>query len=248
MKLIHVLAASVLILNLPLIAITEAQAAPGDLTRTALAPKSRSTLLAADCKETAIMPAALPARPTQRRATLASRPTRHARKAHKPRKPVYRKHAAAKHRAKHRGHHGARRPARAPLRLHRVTYASPLCGERSSAMNIMLGLPDYTVTLPPEAAIAPAIEDTLFDLPPVLGDAGGGGGIGGPTFPIIVFPGWPVILPPVGPVGPVPPVGPVTPPIPPGAVPEPATWAMMMLGMVLIGRSMRRRPLKAKKA
>lgn len=247
MKLIHVLVASVSILNLPLIAMTEAQAAPGDLTRTAPAPKPRSTLLAADCKETAIMPAALPARPTQRRATIASHPTHHARKAHKPRKPVHRKHAAAKHRAKHRGPHAARHPARASLRLRRVTYASPLCGERSSAMNIMLGLPDYTVTQPPEAAVAPAIEDTLFDLPPVLGATGGGGGIGGPTFPIVIFPGWPVF--PIGP-GPVilPPVGPVAPPVSPGAVPEPATWATMIVGMALVGRSMRRRSRKAKKA
>jgi hypothetical protein len=114
-------------------------------------------------------------------------------------------------------------------------------------MNIMLGLPDYTVTQPPEAAIAPTIEDTLLDLPPVLGGTGGGGGIGSPTFPIVIFPGWPVF--PIGP-GPViiPPVGPIAPPVSPGTVPEPATWATMMLGMMLVGAAMRRWPVKAKKA
>ena len=196
------------------------------------------------------MPVSLPPRPTVRRATLASRPTHHARTTHKPRKPVHRKHAAAKHRTKHRPRHAAHRPTSASLRLHRVTYASPLCGERSSAMNTMLGLPDYTITQPPEAATATRIADAVIDVPPVLGYTGGGGpgGPGGPIFPVgPVFPigPGPIIIFPVGPVGPVGPVAPVTPvgPVtpPPAAVPEPASWATMMIGMVLVGGSMRRR-------
>jgi hypothetical protein len=209
-------------------------------------------LLAEDCKETAVMPATLPPRPSVRRATFASKPTHrhHARTAHKIRKPVRRKHiskhAGGKHRPKHRAHRPRHRPTAASPRIRRVTYASPLCGERSSAMNTMLGLPEYTITQPPEAATAPAIEDAVLDAPPVLGSTNGGGG--GPTGPILIFPGGPVF--PIGPgpvitVPPVGPVGPVTPPVTPGAVPEPTSWATMMLGMALIGGAIRRRRRQA---
>jgi hypothetical protein len=52
--------------------------------------------------------------------------------------------------------------------------------------------------------------------------------------PIILFPpGQPPVGPPV-----VPPVGP---PLTPGAVPEPGTWALMILGFGLVGAALRRR-------
>jgi hypothetical protein len=253
MNFLRVLVACLLAINLPLTAAVYSQAATFQVNRTdATAATPRSALLAADCKETTVMPASLPPRPTLRRATFAAKPVHrhHASAVHKPHKRaikrhVGRRHHATKHHPRHRRHPAPHRARRAPLRLHRVTYASPLCDQRSSAMNSILGLPDYEITQPPEAATAAAIEDAMFDVPPVLGYTGNGGTGGpGPIFPggpiFWTGPG-PVIVIPVGPVGPVPPVGPVIPPIPPAAVPEPASWAMMMIGMALVGGSMRGR-------
>ena len=176
MKLVRVLVASLLAINLPLTAMAEAQTATSQINQGAPAA-ARSPLLAADCKETSVMPVSLPARPTVRRVTFASRPSHHARAAHKPRKPAHRKqgpakHGPAKHRPKHRRHPAAHRPGPAFARLHRVTYASPLCGERSIAMNAILGLPDYSITQPPEAADATDIENAGLDVPPLFGFTG----------------------------------------------------------------------------
>jgi hypothetical protein len=251
MKFVRVLVASLLIFHLPVAATVEAQTNAGSASRNEAQSSSRSALLA-DCKETEVRPVALPPRPTVRRATFSSKPTRrhHARTPHKVRKAVRRKavsrkHVARKHPRKHRASHAAPRRGRAPLRLRRVTYASPLCAQRSTTMNTMLGLPEYAISAPPEAAAPPVIENALLGQPPVLGVTGGSGPggtfPGGPFFPIgpgpvIVFPGEPVT-----------PIGPVTPPVTPGGVPEPASWATMIMGMFFIGRVMRRRKLAAAK-
>ena len=255
MKLVRVLVASLLAINLPLTAMAEAQTTTSQINQ-AVPAAARSPLLAADCKETSLMPVSLPARPTVRRATFASRPSHHVRAAHKRHKPVVKKravtaHKTAKHRPKRRPHAAAHRPGPASARLHRVTYASPLCGERSMAMNTMLGLPDYTITQPPEAADATELENAVLDVPPLLGFTGG------PTGPGVTFPGGPYVpiypggptgpTMPIGPVGPIGPIGPVTPPTTPTAVPEPTSWATMMIGMALVGGTIRRRQRPALK-
>lgn len=246
MKFVRVLVASLLIVHLPVAATAEVQTNAGAAGRNEAQSPSRSALLA-DCKETEVRPVALPPRPTVRRATFSSKPTRrhHARTPHKVRKVVRRKavsgkHVVRKHPRKHSARRAAPRRARAPLRLRRVTYASPLCAQRSTTMNTMLGLPDYTISAPPEAAGPPVIENALLGQPPVLGVTGPTTtSPGGPFFPIgpgpvIVFPGDPGT-----------PIGPVTPPVTP--VPEPASWVTMIMGMFFIGRVMRRRKMPAPK-
>jgi len=130
--------------------------------------------------------------------------------------------------------------------VHRVTYASPLCGQRSQIINDMLGLPG--VTQPPVAA--ESVTDTgplpvFIGVPPTIG---GGSGPTGPG--TIIFPGGPIYPPGPGPIIIVSPPGPPGPPSPPGPpvtspVPEPASWAAMLIGMMLVGGSMRRRGAKA---
>ena len=89
--------------------------------------------------------------------------------------------------------------------------------------NVVAGGPGAPVAAPP-----PGGGPVIF--PAIPPPPGGGGGV-------ILPP--PVITPPVTP--------PVTPPIvippPPttGAVPEPSTWAMMLIGFAMIGRSLRAR-------
>lgn len=92
--------------------------------------------------------------------------------------------------------------------------------------------------LPPVAA-APAIGTPLYNVvttPPVVAEAP----------PPTLFPAMPppppgggLIIPPV--------VTPIVPPSPsqPSPVPEPATWAMMLIGFVFIGRIFRTRPRPA---
>lgn len=67
---------------------------------------------------------------------------------------------------------------------------------------------------------------------------------GGPEVPVVpVIPGVPVT--PVFPGGPGDgPSTPPTPPLPPSAVPEPATWLMMIVGFFSIGLSIRRARLR----
>lgn len=104
---------------------------------------------------------------------------------------------------------------------------------------------------PPEEAIqsltgVPIGPLALGEIPPgSFGDlaTGGGGPNGSPGFPG----GGSVIVPPgtsVGPGNPPTPTEPTTPTIPTnpvGAVPEPGTWALMLLGFGLCGAAMRRR-------
>jgi len=238
---------------LPMTAAVEAQDSvrqipPPNDSRSNAGPKSA---LIADCPETTFMPSPLARRPVLYRATHASRPARpHRHRKAKPHKRVvHHKHRAVRHLA-HKRHPAPHRRAAQPTRarLHKVTYASPLCGERSQTINDLIGLPDVT-----ELPIAAAASDvpTVFDLPALVGSGGTTGptgpGVGFPTGP--GFPGGPT-----GPIFPVPPVVPPTPPtppvppVPPVAVPEPASWATMMLGMAWIGRTMRRRRPGARSA
>jgi len=230
---------------LPMTAVVEAQDSVRQITpqndsRSNARPKSA---LIADCPETTFMPSPLARRPVLHRATHASRPARphRHRKATPRKKPVvHRKHRAVRHLA-HKRHPAPHRRAAHPTRarLHKVTYASPLCGERSQTINDLIGLPDVTEL--PVAAAATDVPTQVFDLPAIVG----AGGTTGPTGPGVGFPTGPGF--PGGPTGPIVPLPPVvpptppTPPIPPVAVPEPASWATMMLGMALVGRSMRRR-------
>ncbi|HWI85879.1 MAG TPA: PEPxxWA-CTERM sorting domain-containing protein [Sphingomonas sp.] len=169
-----------------------------------------------------------------------SKPVVHKKVTHK--KPVAHKKRASRKHAPRRPVH--RTAARA---LQRVTYASPLCEERTQGINDMLGL-DSIPTETPVAATDILVPNEIFDLPPVLP-----GGTASPSFPgNPFFPGVPVIiLPPLGPPGPGNPTnpgGPDTPPVitpPTSSVPEPASWAMMIFGMALIGRGIRRRRVVA---
>jgi len=128
--------------------------------------------------------------------------------------------------------------------VHRVTYASPLCGQRSEIINDMLGLPG--VTQPPVAAESTGNNGLIpifIDLPPIIGFGPGPLIIGGPIGPgPITFPGGPTYPPGPGPIIIAPP-GPPGPPGPPvtSPVPEPASWAAMLIGMMLLGGGMRRR-------
>ena len=125
--------------------------------------------------------------------------------------------------------------------LQSLSSRAPICSQRTHQMNVLMGLDDITApTQPLVAAEETTAENNVFDLPPYYpggsytggGDFGGGGYIGGfpylPGFPggytgpVIVTPGIPVIS-------------------PPAAVPEPASWATMMLGMAFVGGSIRRR-------
>ena len=271
-------------------------------------------------------------RPTKRRATDAHRPMHAVHRGAHPRLGVKHvvKHGAVHHRATHarrpvsatKGVSHARRPVphrgtgatHRPL-LRRVTYASPLCGERSRDINNLLGLEDIASADTQDAVNASEtvpddLQNAIFG-PPTPAVIGGGTNGGPTTPPIIIFPGNPTlpgnpgspgtptnpgvppvviappgtpgtpgvpatptlpgtpVIPPVGPGTPDnPPTGPTPPPVTPGPpippifpnppnpggpnppppvvppaqpVPEPATWAMMIMGMAFVGMTMRRR-------
>ena len=100
---------------------------------------------------------------------------------------------------------------------------------------------------PPTPVIVPPVETPLFNAlgagppvevpppgtpggPPILGNIPPPGGGGGGFFsPPVVTTATPEV--------------PATPVTPVAAVPEPASWAMMILGFALIGRTLRRRPI-----
>ena len=115
--------------------------------------------------------------------------------------------------------------------------------------------------LPPEflKALAPGLEVAdiapIVDLNPLIGPpvqqfalaelSPGGGTGGGPGAPGL--PGAPGF--PIGGGGgstSTPPITDTPPPIPPSAVPEPGTWAMMLLGFFAMGLKVRRSPVSRK--
>lgn len=208
MRTVRVLVAFALCFNLPLTATLQAQ----DNVSQGSSPTSRSSLLA-KCEETVVEAAPLEPRPVLRRATHAYKPgrpharraTHHSKPAHKPvagkkivkkvaakktiRKTAARKpagHALANNRPV------AHRPARVGDRpvLQRVTFASPLCGERTQAISDLIGFDSLAPFGLSEAPLATASSDTtnngqapLFDLPPVLSNTSGGGSSPSPFFP-----------------------------------------------------------------
>ena len=93
--------------------------------------------------------------------------------------------------------------------------------------NVVAGGPGAPVAAPP-----PGGGPVIF--PAIPPPPGGGGGV--------IFPP-PVTPPPVTPPPVTPPITPpvVIPPPPTGSVPEPSTWAMMLLGFAMIGRAVRGR-------
>ena len=256
MRLVRVLVAFALVLDLPMTASASVpNVSPAvEKAHPSEARGGQSPLLA-DCAETVIMPSPLSPRPALRRATYAAGPTRPRRHHVRPKRkaPVHRVIRHAPHKTVHHRHRHpiSHRPADRRAVLHRVTYASPLCAKRSEVINDMLGLPEYDVTQPP--IVADSTPDNLpafIDVSPVFGpDTGGGGGPTGPGPVIIppigpIFPPGPgpIIIGPPGPPGPpvTPPGPPVTPPVVSNA-PEPSSWATMLMGMALIGGSVRRR-------
>lgn len=125
------------------------------------------------------------------------------------------------------------------------------------------GQDDLLAALTPGTPRSPGGGMLGWEFPGSGGGAGGGvPGVptepvipGGPTPPIVTPPVVtppdggqpPIVLPPTGGDNPTPPG--VTPPIegggvPTAAVPEPATWAMMILGFGLVGAAARRRRLQ----
>lgn len=123
---------------------------------------------------------------------------------------------------------------RGPLPLAGVVVAplAPAVAPAVPLYNIVNGAPAVPVaaSAPPGG---PPIVFPGFMLPP-----GGGGGIIIPpvvTTPPVTPPATPPVTPPITP--------PVTPPVTPpttSGVPEPGTWAMMLLGFAMIGSAFRR--------
>ena len=106
-------------------------------------------------------------------------------------------------------------------------------GELGLLANSFPGAPELPLGMAPLAQ-AP-LYNVVTDVPPLVTPSGSPlvGPPGGP--PLIPTPLAPLIVPPnVPPPIPVPPVT---------ALPEPASWAMMLIGFMAIGYSMRRRPI-----
>ena len=228
---------------------TESSGTDKPTGRSAAAPA-----LLADCTETVVRSSPLPPRPVLRRTTLAAGPPKprhhNHRIAKKPRPHVHRKHRVRHHRHRLTHHPVAhRRPAGAQPQqvLHRLSYASPLCAERSPAMNTLLGLPPYEVTQIP-VAVEPTPLGNPTVSPPGIVEVGGGFTPPTPT-PVVILPYTPIypagpgpVLVPIGPLPPLPPQPPLPPPpAVPQLVPEPESWAMMILGISMVGGAIRRR-------
>jgi hypothetical protein len=129
---------------------------------------------------------------------------------------------------------------RTQAELTKTKHARALPKARAAAKPAFPSKPDMAeiahLLAPPEPALVNAapLAPLAFGPKPSLGDIvvppGGGGGPGGPTPP--GGGGGGVIIP--NPPGENPP-----PPPPPPPVPEPATWAMMLLGFGLVGWRLR---------
>lgn len=217
----------------------------------AVGGRSGGAAAIANCEEFTVQPAPLaprahifpasyaPSRPHPVVRHRAHRPVkhralkhRHIRKPVKHRRPIHRRVRARRpvaHRpaAAHRPVAYRPRPAGSRPALQRVTYAAPLCGERTQEINDLLGLDQPVI-----AAAAPIgpVQNVTFDVAPVTGTTGTVGYpvTGGPD----IFPG----------VTGVPPIGPPGPPGPPTTpVPEPETWMTLVAGMAATGFMLRRR-------
>lgn len=270
MRLFGVLAAVGLVMDVPDIVSASTPPIPLKVdkqSQESVRNDGKSPLLA-DCVETDIVPSR--PHPLLHRASFAAKPRHHhARPKKRAKRRPAKHHVTAKHhvKAKHHARHGKHKvthrrktyPRHYPVILHRVTFANPLCAKRSPVLNHMLGLPDQEAapliaedTGPDTAGILPP----YIDLAPIgVGYAPGPGPGPGPfpytpiypvgPGPIIIFPPPPP-PPPVGPgclpggCGPVNPPPPPPPPVTPPSVPEPSSWAMMLLGMALVGGARRR--------
>jgi PEP-CTERM motif len=127
---------------------------------------------------------------------------------------------------------------------HKRAAALPLGRHIIPPVAAILGAPAVPVILPPPIAPAPPLYNVVAGGPPIVippvpippGGGGGGGGGGPPILPGIPPPGGGggVLIPPpiVTEVVPPPPVT--------SAVPEPASWAMMLLGFAMLGSFLRR--------
>jgi hypothetical protein len=226
--------------------------------------------LLANCTETAMLTEPVPAKPAARkptprkhvakrkhapRKTVAARPHVAAHKAvtKKPIHKVVAKKSATpvKHKAVHKRpvHHRPRHRAVAhkaaprPI-VHRVTYASPICDSRAPVIDQLLGLTGLPELPPFDGPILPGPdEETAKAFAALLPNAPAPQSFPRQSFPF--FPGafgFPFPGGPGGGGGDTPPGGGGggTPP-PTVAVPEPASWAMMILGLGMAGYVIRRR-------
>jgi hypothetical protein len=126
---------------------------------------------------------------------------------------------------------------------HRRAAAAPVSRHMLPAVAGILPAPEAPSVVPPPIAVAPPFAVVAgappIAIPPVSSPSSGGGGGGGGGF---FFPGMPggggggVILPPT--VTELVPPPPVT-----AAVPEPASWAMMLFGFAMLGGVFRRQKL-----
>ena len=106
-----------------------------------------------------------------------------------------------------------------------------------------------TPPIPPVGVLPPALIDIIAPPPPVITASFEGLPVlplfatvapGGVPAGVPVVPGSPLIAPPQTPSE----TPPVTPPVTPSAVPEPGTWASMLLGFALVGWQLRRRRVR----
>ncbi|WP_404711930.1 PEPxxWA-CTERM sorting domain-containing protein [Sphingomonas sp. MMS24-J13] len=152
---------------------------------------------------------------------------KHPKKPSKPRKTLHKRSGGT-------GHDGGNKHAGKDA-LQRATFGSPICQDRAPVMQAF-GVGDMDQPLGDE--FARAVQDALSPQDNQFTNSPGGNR---PQNPGSVFPNTPTLTPPgtpnTGPGGgPNPP-----PPPPPPAVPEPSSWALMILGFGAIGMSLRRR-------
>jgi len=140
-------------------------------------------------------------------------------------------------------HHATAKPAPRPVA--RNAAAGPARAADVPCVPVAPGAAGVPVPVAPLVTFAdPGLSD-LGDLPGIPGGAGGGvtpGATAPVGFPPIATPGLPGGFVPDAPGTPGNPTNPNTPAVPEtGAVPEPATWALMISGFALVGTAVRRR-------